>query len=293
MRKNAADPGVYAALEFLIFSETAHSGLAQDIVLKHHLTSPRLGRLCLFLVDGEEVNAPRTEKLLRAAIKKNPHANVQGLARFALARLLVARNETESLPLPERIAAREEALKLLEVVVKKYPRLKTPATEEEEAGLVIEQARPMLFELSRLLPGKTVPELKGKGLDGKALALSDFRGKVLLLYFWSFDTPACGEMLPQLKALLNRQAGKPFAMVGVNDDEEAELREHLKKERIPWRSLPNNRKDQESISTQWNLKGWPTLYLIDHKGVIRQRWLDNPGAKVLDRAVDALVAEAK
>ena len=36
-----------------------------------------------------------------------------------------------------------------------------------------------------------------------------------------------------------------------------------------------------------------TLYVIDHKGVIRHKWLGSPGDKVLDDAIEKLVAEAE
>lgn len=41
------------------------------------------------------------------------------------------------------------------------------------------------------------------------------------------------------------------------------------------------------------MQGFPTLYLIDHKGVIRKSWLGGPEEKELDELVDKLVAEAK
>jgi peroxiredoxin len=293
VKKHPKDKGIYPALEYLIFKETPHAGLALGLVQAHHLSSPQLGRLCLFLVDGEEINQPRTEKLLRAAVAKSPHADVQGLARFALARLLVARTESDALDDAGRAAARAEAEKLLDVVLSKHGKLPLPSPDEEEK-LVAAQARPLLFELRHLLPGKAIPELKGADLDGKPLRLGEFKGQVVLLYFWSFSCGACGDMLPHLRALIKRKAGKPFALVGVNDDEEDDLKEQLKKEPIPWRSLRNRRGEEgATVAAEWNLKGWPTLYLIDHKGVIRQRWLGTPGSRALDRAIDALVAEAK
>jgi hypothetical protein len=39
--------------------------------------------------------------------------------------------------------------------------------------------------------------------------------------------------------------------------------------------------------------GWPTLYILDHRGVIRHKFLDSPGNGKLDSAIDALVQEAE
>jgi hypothetical protein len=37
----------------------------------------------------------------------------------------------------------------------------------------------------------------------------------------------------------------------------------------------------------------PTIYLIDHKGVIRHRWLGGARARVIDNAVDELIQEVE
>ena len=43
-------------------------------------------------------------------------------------------------------------------------------------------------------------------------------------------------------------------------------------------------------ATKWNGSGWPTIYVLDHEGVIRHRDLRDDDLK---RAVGALVAAAK
>jgi len=101
-------------------------------------------------------------------------------------------------------------------------------------------------------------------------------------------------MFPHERSLVKRMAGKPFALIGVNGDEAGDqLNEKNKEAEITWRSFQNKRGDgQKDIASEWNLQGWPTLYLIDHKGKIRQKWLGSPGDEVLDTAIDALVDEA-
>ena len=63
----------------------------------------------------------------------------------------------------------------------------------------------------------------------------------------------------------------------------------MEKEKLTWRSFVS-RKD---IYSKWNLEVTPTLYLIDHRGVIRYRWFGSPGEKVIDEAIDKLVKEAQ
>src|SRR5437879_10530632 len=101
-------------------------------------------------------------------------------------------------------------------------------------------------------------------------------------------------MYPHERSLVSKLAGKPFVLLGVNSDQNREaLKKTLVDEKITWRSFWNGGSTGGPISREWKIEGWPTLYLIDHKGVIRQKYLGSPGDAALDRAIDALVKEAE
>jgi hypothetical protein len=102
-------------------------------------------------------------------------------------------------------------------------------------------------------------------------------------------------MYPHERSLVKKLAGKPFALVGVNSDKDKkELHEAMEKENITWRSFWNGPEGTGGpISTEWNVHGWPTLYILDHKGVIRHKYLGSPGDKVLDEAIEKLVEQAE
>jgi hypothetical protein len=101
-------------------------------------------------------------------------------------------------------------------------------------------------------------------------------------------------LVPHECALVKQREGKPFVLLGVNGDKDVA---HAKKvataKGITWRSFKDQRDGEGTISKAWNLRGWPTLYLIDHKGIIRQRWVGAPPSEVLDREVDRLIAAAE
>jgi len=102
-------------------------------------------------------------------------------------------------------------------------------------------------------------------------------------------------MYPHERSLVKKLADKPFALIGVNSDTDLKkLKETLEEEQITWRSFWNGEKGTGGpISSDWGVQGWPTLYLIDHKGVIRRKYLGSPGNDALDKAIDQLVAEAE
>ena len=64
----------------------------------------------------------------------------------------------------------------------------------------------------------------------------------------------------------------------------------LEKENITWRSWFDGGSTGGPIATDWNVRGWPTLYLVDHKGVIRDK---SVGSKDMDKLIEKLVQEAE
>jgi len=90
---------------------------------------------------------------------------------------------------------------------------------------------------------------------------------------------------------VKKMEGRPFALLGVNSDENLErLRARMQEEGITWRSWRNGGSTEGPISTKWNVTGWPTIYVIDHRGVIRHKDLPH---EALEAAVEELVGKAE
>ena len=97
-------------------------------------------------------------------------------------------------------------------------------------------------------------------------------------------------MYPHERSLVKRLEGKPFALIGVNSDSDKEqLKKRMKEEAITWRSFWNGPMGtQGPISKAWNVNGWPTIYVLDEKGIIRFK---NVRGEAMDKAVNALLAK--
>jgi hypothetical protein len=95
-------------------------------------------------------------------------------------------------------------------------------------------------------------------------------------------------MYPHERSLVKRLVGKPFALLGVNSDaDKQKLREVMQKEGITWRSWWDGGRSGP-IASRWNVAGWPTIYVLDAKGVIRYKDVRD---KELDDAVQTLLKE--
>ncbi len=97
-------------------------------------------------------------------------------------------------------------------------------------------------------------------------------------------------MIPHEKTLVERLKNEPFALVGINTDGDvAAFKENCKKQGVTWRSSWQG-STSGPLCRAWGVRGFPTIYVLDHRGVIR---FQNVRGEEMDRAVDQLLAELK
>jgi thiol-disulfide isomerase/thioredoxin len=114
----------------------------------------------------------------------------------------------------------------------------------------------------------------GKDFDGAEFKLSEYRGKVVVLYFTGEWCGPCRGEYPYQRLMLEVHKGKPFAILGVNSDSKLEVAQKSKKDnrldyRAWWDGYVEKKNTDGPIAEAWNVTGWPTIYVLDTKGVIR------------------------
>ena len=97
-------------------------------------------------------------------------------------------------------------------------------------------------------------------------------------------------MYPHERSLVEKNAGKPFVILGVNSDPKEKLQQIMENKTVTWRSFWDGGNTRGPIATRWNVSGWPTIYVLDHEGVIRFKGVRG---KDLDDAIDTLLKEAE
>ncbi len=179
---------------------------------------------------------------------------------------------------------------LLHSVIDEAGELEFDGDQMSEVDTYAEKARRELFELQNLRVGLVAPDITGKDLDGQQFSLSDYRGKVVMLDFWGHWCPPCRAMYPHERYLVEKLAGLPFALIGVNSDAKLETAQNsVRRDKLPWRNFWNGpRGTSGPISAQWNVEAWPTVYLIDADGVIRYKAV---GGSAIDRGIEKLMSE--
>ena len=96
-------------------------------------------------------------------------------------------------------------------------------------------------------------------------------------------------MYPHERSLVQRLSDEPFAPIGVNSDPKERALKACEENGITWRSFwAGPEGTRGPIPRRWNVRGWPTIYVLDAQGVIRFKGVRG---EAMDDAVDSLLAE--
>jgi thiol-disulfide isomerase/thioredoxin len=222
---------------------------------------------------------PGMKIVLQKVLDENKEKNAQAFACFALGKQAIEQQSEGDK------RAIEEAEKYLERVAKEFADVKIGPTT-----LGAEVKGP-LFEIRHLSVGKTPPNVESQNLEGKKVELKDYKGKVVVLDIWATWCGPCKSMIPHEREMVKKHKDKPFALISVSGDDEKEtLKKFLETTEMPWVHWWDGR--EGNIVKGWNVTGFPTIYVLDTKGVIRYKFV-GVVTDALDDAVEKLLAEAK
>jgi hypothetical protein len=137
----------------------------------------RLRNLCQNL----GFSADKGSESLARALMKHKDRGVQGMACLTVAQILKKRSEeTYDKDAKQATALLDEAEKLFGRAEKDFADVQAGFR-----GTVGDMAKRELFEIRHLAIGKPAPDVENEDQDGKKFKLSDYKGKVVLLDFWS------------------------------------------------------------------------------------------------------------
>lgn len=132
--------------------------------------------------------------------------------------------------------------------------------------------------MSKLKVGDKAPDFKGLNQNGEQVALSDYKGKKLVIYFYPKDlTPGCTAQACNLKENYDELKQKGFEILGVSADDEARHLKFIEKYELPFALLADT--DHEVIKSfgVWGPKKFMgkeyegiirTTFVIDENGII-------------------------
>jgi cytochrome c biogenesis protein CcmG/thiol:disulfide interchange protein DsbE len=125
-----------------------------------------------------------------------------------------------------------------------------------------------LAPLAAIVPNQPAPAFTLKSLDGKTLALSELKGKIVVVNFWATWCPPCRAEIPDFVEVYEQNRAKGLEIVGVSVDEMTpqQLRPFVDKNKM---SYPVALVTDKILRDYGPISAIPTTFIIDKKGIIR------------------------
>jgi peroxiredoxin Q/BCP len=132
--------------------------------------------------------------------------------------------------------------------------------------------------MTHLKEGDKAPDFKGIDQDGKTVALADFSGKKLIIYFYpKDDTPGCTAEACNLRDNYATLQAQGYALVGVSPDSAKKHLKFIDKYSLPFPLIADTEKEVANAFGVWGLKKFMgreyegvhrTTFVIDENSAI-------------------------
>jgi cytochrome c biogenesis protein CcmG/thiol:disulfide interchange protein DsbE len=124
-------------------------------------------------------------------------------------------------------------------------------------------------------------------LNGKAVKLSDYRGKPVLIDFWATWCQPCRDSIPIIVKLYKNFGPKGLVVLGVSLDQGGweGVKSFAAEEGVSYPIL----KGTEHAVSMFQVRTIPTLVIIDKKGELVRRYIGVGDDGELDKDIEAIL----
>ncbi|WP_274651927.1 peroxiredoxin family protein [Paenibacillus humicola] len=121
--------------------------------------------------------------------------------------------------------------------------------------------------------GQHAPDFSLTDLEGRPVRLSDFKGKKVLINFWATWCPPCRVELPHMQKFYEDYESKGTVILGVNltptERNADSIRTFVREQGL---SFPIVLDPEGDVMDTFQVMAYPTTYLLDSEGVIREKF---------------------
>ncbi len=117
--------------------------------------------------------------------------------------------------------------------------------------------------------GQVAPDIALPSPDGKELALSSFRGKIVLVDFWASWCGPCRKEMPNVVKAYAKYKDKGFEIFGVSLDQDKDRWvEAIAKDGMTWPQVSDLKYWESAPARLYNVQSIPYTVLLDREGKI-------------------------
>jgi thiol-disulfide isomerase/thioredoxin len=306
-KKNAEDDSAVLALEAVLEMNPAEGKAkarkeAIELLQKEYVKSKQILPILRTLTNQSVGLGGDTAllEIVKAVAKENPDKLTRATALDELASSLEFQaleavkllRDDKRLADYEKLFGRDLVRKFVDSAndAKKEVEQLRKTLESDYAGVLVSNDDANDDAKNALKVGARVPETVCADIFGLSDKLSNYEGKVVVLDFWATWCGPCRAMIPHTREMVKANEKKPFVFISVSCDEEREtLAAFFGKTEMPWTHWWDGQGGK--VAKTYEVKAFPTIYVIDHKGVIQFKSAGYD--EKLDSVVEKLVKEAE
>jgi peroxiredoxin len=223
---------------FAIETEAVRKSVETD-----HLKSPNLIPMCMALAAESD---PRSLSILEKIETGNPDKKTQGVAALGAAMILKNLGDNPDL-------ARKRLTYLRKAIIN--------SSDVDLNGVTVAKlAENELYLIRYLAKGRVAPDISGVDAAGRPLKLSDMKGKVVLLLFWSSTIQESDRVIQMTASMVKKFNDRPLVVLGVNHDSLEILRSMEAEGTVNWRNFSD---PENKLADEYRVTSWPTVYVLD------------------------------
>ncbi len=134
--------------------------------------------------------------------------------------------------------------------------------------------------------GDTAPPFSMREIGGRTVDLEQYRGKVVVLYFWA---SCCLDTLKLIEPYYE-QHRQEIEVIAVNDNDAAATAAYARSNKITFTMLADK---PMKLFNAYKAKGFPTIYIVDRSGVIREKIIGDIGLEPLEKLMTRQIGVGK
>lgn len=142
---------------------------------------------------------------------------------------------------------------------------------------------------SGIQKGQFASDFELKDMDGNRVHLSDFRGSIVFLNFWATWCPPCKAEMPHMERIHRDYKDKGVTVLAVNltttEGKLSDVKEFVTNAGL---TFPVVLDTEGVVKKQYQIMAYPTTFIIDEQGVIRQRFLGAVSYETMNQMIRKL-----
>ena len=174
---------------------------------------------------------------------------------------------------------RDEAIACYAMIQEKFP----DAQQAKQAAAILRRLN---------LKGQKL-DLGGETPEGGYVKIGDYEGKVVLVVFWSSDSQAFQQQLPQLTEVVQKYEKRGLSVIGISLDEDETLVDQFVVEHpLPWTQIfsvdRDKRRWDHPVVKAYGVQDIPLYWLVDKSGTVVENQIQ---PEELDSRIRSLLAK--